>query len=312
MTFDLGGRSLIARATEWRLRRSAGNRTCSRGYRCRRGCRCCWRRWLARGPDSRASPASGRSKSAPSARPSACAMPKSINLVTPRRSMSKLDGFTSRWTSPCSWACCKPMRGLEHDLAGVGHRQCSALRDESRRVFSGDELGDQEANALMASGVGGADDVRMVESADRAGFELEPRDRVGIGYHVRGDELDGDRPPEPAVRGFVHGAHAAGAEQLAQLVAQQLGPGRRSARNRRGGNRPRFAPLIAMTRGRRVGVEVGWSFAGRVRVCAERSPGARVRPSASPFGRSKRATATRGTNPTIGHAERIRRSGDES
>ena len=87
----------------------------------------------------------------------------------------------------------------------------------------------------MLSCVGCADDMRMVERADRPRFVLKSHHRFRVGHDVRGDELQGHGPFEPKMRRLVDGAHGPGAHQLAKLITQQLRARRAAAPDRIGG-----------------------------------------------------------------------------
>ncbi len=68
-------------------------------------------------------------------------------------------------------------------------------------------------------------DVRMIELRDRPGLTLEALFSLGAFGEVLGKYLDGDRPVEARVVGFVDLAHAARTDGLENFVWAKLGSG---------------------------------------------------------------------------------------
>lgn len=58
------------------------------------------------------------------------------------------------------------------------------------------------------------DDVRVVESREHAGFAAETLGESGVARQRLGENLERDEAFELSMARFVHGAHAAGANQL--------------------------------------------------------------------------------------------------
>ena len=63
-----------------------------------------------------------------------------------------------------------------------------------------------------------AQDVRMVELTGGPRLDLEPAHPIGVISKARGQDLHGDVAPEPRIVREEHLAHAARAEQRANLV----------------------------------------------------------------------------------------------
>ncbi len=78
-----------------------------------------------------------------------------------------------------------------------------------------------DGNSVFA-GEDGAD-VRMAQCGDRLRLALEPLLPLGVGGHVRGQDLDGDRPLQPGVGRFVDLTHAARADGGLNLIRAELG-----------------------------------------------------------------------------------------
>jgi len=76
------------------------------------------------------------------------------------------------------------------------------------------------------------DDAAMLELGEGAGFALKAGEEIAVGGEFGGEELDGDGAIEGGLRAFVHGAHAAVAEEafdpvLREQGGESLGSGRR-------------------------------------------------------------------------------------
>jgi hypothetical protein len=67
--------------------------------------------------------------------------------------------------------------------------------------------------ALLKADVEDGENLRMIEGAGRAGFDLESAPPVGIRLRVRADHLDRDLAPEAGIARAVHLAHASGPER---------------------------------------------------------------------------------------------------
>ena len=86
-------------------------------------------------------------------------------------------------------------------------------------------LHDQERGAALFAHVIERTDVRMVELGDRAGFAIEAVAELRISGEGVREDLDRHRAIETCVAGFVHFAHAAGAESGEDFVRAEAGAG---------------------------------------------------------------------------------------
>ena len=77
----------------------------------------------------------------------------------------------------------------------------------------------------MGADVVDGEDVGVVEGGDGAGLELEALEAVGVGGDVVVEDLEGDVAAEAGVAGAVDLAHAAGPEQLDDLVRPEADSG---------------------------------------------------------------------------------------
>ena len=115
------------------------------------------------------------------------------------------------------------------DLDRVGDRlvdrQAAHAADALLERLALDVLEDDVGAALVLAGVDHADDVRMAELGDRAGFAAEALELVGVRRDLAVHELDRDLPLERLVEGAVNRRHASGAYLGVQPVpAAQLHP----------------------------------------------------------------------------------------
>ncbi len=111
---------------------------------------------------------------------------------------------------------------LAHHLAGIGHRQRPGMAQHLLEVHPIDQLHDQETRALDFPGVQGLDDVRMVQSSDGLHLAFESGHGALIGQSSGGQHFERHLAPQARVAGLVHGAHAALAQLVEQLVVAQL------------------------------------------------------------------------------------------
>jgi hypothetical protein len=101
------------------------------------------------------------------------------------------------------------------------HREAVG-RDRLAESLSLDELHGQEAEAvLLLEGTVEGHDARVAERGDRLRLALEALDLLGVGCHLRGEDLEGHPPVEPRVLGEVHVPHAPRAERLQDAVGAQ-------------------------------------------------------------------------------------------
>ena len=106
-------------------------------------------------------------------------------------------------------------------------RQRECLRDGQRplpldqllQVLARDVLEDDELPTLVLAAVDDRDDVRVRETRDCLRLATEPLDVLGIVGEVLVQHLERDPPLEARVEGTEDARHAAGAEQVLDLVA---------------------------------------------------------------------------------------------
>ena len=108
-------------------------------------------------------------------------------------------------------------RDRELDRSGRGQRALAG--GELLQVLAGDVLEDDERPALVLAAVDHGDDVRMGKPCDELRLPPEAGDDVGVGSEPFVQDLDGDGwLKDPVVRAE-HARHAAGADELFELVA---------------------------------------------------------------------------------------------
>ena len=168
----------------------------------------------------------------------------SLPLLPPGRSNGsgvtiRLAGLMSRWTRPCSWACCKPVRRLPNVVDGVGRGERAVLLDQPGEVDAGDVLHRQVRQRAVQVGLEHGDDVRVVRvRAAVLHLLLEPLAGLRVAEPVRGDDLQGDDAVEAELFRLVDHAHAAAVD-----LVEDLEPGDDlSGRQREGGVGGQWAP----------------------------------------------------------------------
>lgn len=107
---------------------------------------------------------------------------------------------------------------LADELAGVGDWQRAEPFDQSPEIEAVDKFHDQIVHLILLAGIGGPDDVWMVEFADRFHFPLEPGDGVGVLESFLGQHLEGDQLVELRMQGLVNGTHAPFAQYFQQAI----------------------------------------------------------------------------------------------
>ena len=110
------------------------------------------------------------------------------------------------------------------DLRAAAHHFGSGQSIGRNALFerlAGDQLHDQEVDAIGFGDIVQHDDVGMIQSGDGAGFLKEAALAVRVGHAAMGQDLDSDGAPEPRVTGAVDFAHASGAERRFDFVGSQ-------------------------------------------------------------------------------------------
>ena len=112
----------------------------------------------------------------------------------------------------------EPAGDLDRELERALHRQGADTADELLQILAGDELEDDERQAVMVSTVDHGDDVLVREAGDELRLAPEPVDDVLLGQQPLVEDLQRDVALEHAVVRAVHARHAAGPDELTQLV----------------------------------------------------------------------------------------------
>ena len=120
------------------------------------------------------------------------AMPKSVSFTRPSSRTRMLAGFTSRWTTPASWAVPSASAAWPRiDRTGLGlHR--TLLADDRRQGQPLDDLHHQVGEVVVLAVVEDGGDVGVQEGSGVEGLVAEPLREdllvVGVGAH----DLDRD------------------------------------------------------------------------------------------------------------------------
>ena len=133
---------------------------------------------------------------------------------------------------------CQRRGGLDGDLENLAQRQLATLQALAQR-FAFDQLRDDVARLVVIADFVNGQDVRVVQRRRRARLLQEAGDALGIGTQALEQELDRHRPAERRIVRLVDLAHAAAAEQGADLVTADGGAG---------GKRHRAATLAKFAR----------------------------------------------------------------
>ena len=146
------------------------------------------------------------------------AIPKSVTFTSPWPFRSTFCGLTSRWTKPCWCATSSPWATAIASSTARAGGQRPLAGDELLQVLAGDVLEDDERPALVLAPVDHGDDVRVGEPGDELRLPPEAGDDVGVGSEPFVQDLDGDDSVQDPVVRAVHARHAAGADELFELV----------------------------------------------------------------------------------------------
>ena len=109
-------------------------------------------------------------------------------------------------------------RDLDRELEGSCHRQRLALLDQPLEVLAADVLEDDELVAVVLASIDHRHDVRMREDGGRPGLPPEALDVLGIVQVVLVEHLERDGAVEESVVRAIDARHAAGADELLELV----------------------------------------------------------------------------------------------
>ena len=119
------------------------------------------------------------------------------------------------------------MRAVERvgDLRGQLERLIErqrALLDARGQRLALHVLHHHVTGAVLVADVVEHADVRMIQRSNGAGFAFEAGAQILALGDVFGQDLDGDGAVEPGVAGFVHLAHASGADRGEDLVGAEF------------------------------------------------------------------------------------------
>ncbi len=115
----------------------------------------------------------------------------------------------------------EPARDLDRQLERRRDRQWVRLLDQPLEVVAADELEHDELLPTVLAPVDDRDDVRVREDGRRASLAPEPFDVLRLLQMALVEDLERDRTVEQPVVRPVDARHAAGADELLELVAVQ-------------------------------------------------------------------------------------------
>ena len=131
-----------------------------------------------------------------------------------------VDGLTSRWTTPCSWAYCSASATAATSSAasrGGGRLADSRSASVTPSTKSLTRYGQPSRLADLVD----RHDRRMPQLGDAAGLAQEPLDVAFAGHLPRSRNLDRHDAVELRVAGLVHRAEGARPHQIDELVAAE-------------------------------------------------------------------------------------------
>ena len=94
------------------------------------------------------------------------------------------------------------------------HRQPAAAFQHHAQVLALDELEGDEVQSLVLAAEEDARDVLVIEAGGGTGFLVEASDALGVGGHLRRQDLQSDEAFELRVLGADDGRHAADADGI--------------------------------------------------------------------------------------------------
>ena len=117
---------------------------------------------------------------------------------------------------------CRVERVGNFDPERDEHFKCDrAMRNELFECGALQEFHRNESLAILLADVVNRTDVRMIERGGGLRFALEAGERARIVADIFGEEFQSDVAVEAIVFGFVHNAHAAGAQAFENAVVRQ-------------------------------------------------------------------------------------------
>ena len=119
------------------------------------------------------------------------------------------------------WPGAPARRRLHQETQDLLHRR-RAPRDELPQILALEKLGDDVGDAFVRSHVVNGEDVGVVEGGDGPRLPFEEAEALGIAGHLLRQHLDRDVAAEAGITGAVDLPHAAGPEELDDLVGSEL------------------------------------------------------------------------------------------
>ena len=146
-------------------------------------------------------------------------MPKSVSFTSPSSRTMMLAGLMSRCTTRASWATPSASAAWPDDRADLARYQRPASVEDSGERLAGDELHDEEREALVLAVVEDRRDVGVQQRrrVHRLVAEAEGEEPlvVGVGAH----DLDRDLAPQHEVGAGPDIGHPPGSDAALQLIA---------------------------------------------------------------------------------------------
>ena len=133
-------------------------------------------------------------------------------------------GFTSRWTSPCSWAASNASATCSSSAIARAGSSAPSSASRCREVRAVDVAHGEEQRAVLFSRVEDRDDVRVVERGGNARLAQEALAEAAVIGKVGGDHLERHLAPEALLLSAVDRAHSSSADEPLDQVAREHAP----------------------------------------------------------------------------------------
>ena len=150
------------------------------------------------------------------------ATPKSMILAGRPRGRNRFEGFTSRWTMPCSWAWPEAGEEVQDDGEGELRVGPDPRLDGALEVHALEQLERHEGLPLVIAELVDGDDVRVLEPGRGLALTEEARPGVLVRLPERHD-LQSHVPFERLVAPPVDRPHRPLAQEVHDLVAADSG-----------------------------------------------------------------------------------------
>src|SRR5438445_591537 len=109
-------------------------------------------------------------------------------------------------------------RDADTELERLGNRQRPVAFEQLLQVLAVDVLEDDELSPVRLAAIDHGDDVRVRELGNRSRLAAKTLDVIGVLQVVLVEDLQGDVSVQQAVASLVDARHAAGADELFELV----------------------------------------------------------------------------------------------